>query len=665
MVDVGTVTGTNGQPVERHVCAPLGFDPNDPRFSTLPSGSLGGMVALVSRGGCTFDSKVQRVRRAGAVGIVLVDNRAGEANFIPLQLAIPGGMISDLDGATLRAYLAAHGGRTTFRATALNDPREIQTGRSGVITSFSSAGPTNFNHRLKPDVAAPGGQILSSTLPEFAGAGFAVFDGTSMAAPHVSGAAALLLQQHPQWSPQQVKSALMPSAAPAWGDTARTREASVLLEGAGLIDVASADPPSLFAEPSSLSFGFLTGGTGPARKALLLSLSDAGAGGGAWLVEVHPQAASRGASIAPATTSVTLPPGGTVDVPIVATASSAAPHGDDYGFVVLRRGAVQVRVPYYFSVQNPQISRAPRVTIRRYQLGDTSKGTSYVDSYRFPTEPFGPPSFYTGAPFNEDGAEQVYTVRVTSHVANAGVAVVAEAPDALVEPWFLGSLNEDDVQGYPGTPVNVNGLTYEYQFDNGAAGLESPPPGRYYLAVDSRANPYTDQPLRGPYRLRFWRNDVKPPRLRFLTRRVSAGRPLLAAIATDRGAGVDPFSLVVGYKNILLLAAAYDPTTGLAVWSLDGAPKIGVGRTRLRVIASDYQESKNIDQAGSNLFPNSAFARLRLRGVRGPTPTWRSRGRCGRSCVREASTSTRSCRASSRHRASRSEGASRTAWPAG
>jgi minor extracellular serine protease Vpr len=621
LVDVGTIAGAGGQPVERHICAPTGFDPNDPRFSSLPSGSLQGMVALVSRGGCTFDSKVERARRAGATGIVLVDNRPGEANFIGVQLALPGGMISDLDGTTLRAYLAAHGGRATFRATSTTDPREIQTGRSGVITSFSSAGPTNYDHKLKPDVAAPGGQILSATVSASVGEPFAVIDGTSMAAPHVSGASALLLQQHPAWSPQQVKSALMTSAAPAWGDTARTQEASVLLEGGGLIDVAAADHPSLFAEPSSLSFGYLTTDAAAVRKPLLLSLSDAGGGGGAWTVGVQPQAATAGASIAPSTTSVTLPPGGTVDLPIVASASYTAPSGDDYGFIVLKRGGDQVRVPYYFSVQYPQIGRAPRVTIKRDQIGDTSKGTSYVSSYRFPAAPFGPPPFYSGKPFNEDGAEHVYTVRVSSQVANAGVAVVAEGAGALVEPWFLGSLNEDDVQGYPGTPLNVNGLTFEYQFDNGAAAVDFPHEGRYFVALDSRADPFTDQPLRGPYLLHSWQNDVTPPRFKFLTKVVSAGRPLLAAVATDRGAGVDPLSLVIGYKQTLLLAALYDPVSGLTVWPLDGAPRIRLGKTPMIALASDYQESKNIDQAGA-LLPNTAFRSFRLRAVAGPTVTW-------------------------------------------
>jgi minor extracellular serine protease Vpr len=621
LVDVGTITGTDGHPVDRRLCG-VGGDPNDPTSSPLPAGSLGGVVALVTRGGCTFVSKSERVRQAGGAGMILVDNRPGEANFIPVLLTVGGGMISDLDGARLRAFLDTHGGRTTFRATSEQSPLEIKTGRSGIVTSFSSAGPTNYDHALKPDVAAPGGQILSSTLREFAGAPFAVIDGTSMSAPHVSGAAALLVQRHPAWRPGEVKSALMTSAGPAWGDTARALEAPVLLEGAGLINVAAANDPKLFARPASLSFGFLDTSEGAARHASLVSLTDAGGGSGTWTVSIQAQGASAGASVTPAASLVMVAPGGTVDLPVAASAAAGSPRGDDYGFVVLQRGADQIRIPYYFTVVRPQIGSAPRVDIKRNQLGDTSKGTDFVDLYRFPAYPFGPPPNYIGPGMHEDGAEHVYTVHVNGHVANAGAAVVATGRNALVEPWMLGSLNEDDVQGYPGTPVNVNGLTYEYQFDNGAAAVDFPPEGSYFLSVDSRADPNTDEPLRGPYLLRSWQNDVRPPRLRFLTRRVSAGRPVLAARVSDRGAGVDPLSLVVGYKESLVLAALYDPSSGLVIWLLDGAPKIGKGRTALTVIASDYQESKNVDQAGENILPNTAFRRLRLRGVAGPTVTW-------------------------------------------
>src|SRR5262249_2599550 len=145
--------------------------------------------------------------------------------------------------------------------------------------------------------AAPGGSILSSTLPEYAHSPFAVFDGTSMAAPHVSGAATLLLEVHPGWTPAQVKSALVTTAGPAWADTARTQEAPVQLEGGGLIHVARATNPLLFTDPVSLSFDDLDVNHGARSSSLLVTLTDAGGGGGNWTVDVEPQSASAGASL--------------------------------------------------------------------------------------------------------------------------------------------------------------------------------------------------------------------------------------------------------------------------------------------------------------------------------------------------------------------------------
>ena len=76
-----------------------------------------------------------------------------------------------------------------------------------MIASFSSGGPTPVSLELKPDVTAPGANILSS-VPAHDGS-WRFFDGTSMASPHVAGAAAVLLQRHPGWTVAQIKSALV------------------------------------------------------------------------------------------------------------------------------------------------------------------------------------------------------------------------------------------------------------------------------------------------------------------------------------------------------------------------------------------------------------------------------------------------------------------------
>ena len=614
IADVSSVLGSDTNPVDPYLCGAR--DPNSGR-STLPAHSLDGTVALVLRGRCTFVSKALRAKAAGAIGLVVVDNRAGEANGIPVELALRGGMIGDLDGSRLRAYLAGTGGHATVRLGG--SPQELETGRGGTITSFSSAGLTAYGHKLKPDLAAPGGQILSATL-KASGGPFAVFDGTSMAAPHVAGLAALLVERHPWWSARQVKSALVSTAGPAWSDTARTIEAPVPLQGGGLANVDAADDPRLFTDPVSLSFGDLDVNPGAARTPLLLAVADAGGGAGTWTVEIRPQSQPAGSSIEVPST-LALAAGAEAFLPVVARASIQAETGDAYGFLVLRNGPSERRVPYAFLVTRPGLAGAPVKPLRFIQTGDTRQGSSRAQAYRYPAAPFGPPPDYAGPTVVEPGAETLYSIVVSDPVANFGAAVIAGS--GLVHPWVLGSKDENDVQGYAATPVNVNNLTPHFPLDIGAAAAVFPTAKTYFIAVDSGRDPFTGRSLAGSYVLRSWMNDVTPPLVGLVTGRVSAGRPTIAIRALDAGAGIDPYSFVLSYGGALVGAAAYDPASGVAIFPLPKeAPKLKAGKRRLTVGASDFQEAKNVDSIGDSIMPNTTYASGTIRVVARPTVTW-------------------------------------------
>jgi minor extracellular serine protease Vpr len=617
LTDVGSIVGRFGTPVERHLCAP-GSDPNA-NATELPPHSLDGQVALVSRGYCTFVSKAQRVADAGGVGMVLVDNRPGNANPLPIDVGIPAGMIADLDGAQLRTAMGTAGRIRIRVGTAFED---ISTDRSGIVTAFSSRGPTSFGHLLKPDVSAPGSNILSSTLPEFAGSPFAVFDGTSMATPHVAGSAALLVQRHPSWTPQQVKSALVSTAGPAWADTARTQEAPVTAEGGGLVNIPRADAPLIFTNPVSLSFGDLNVNHGAQSRALLVELSDAGDGAGDWSVKLQPQSQTSGVTIS-VPSIVSLAPGADVSLPVVARAAADAVAGDEMGFVVLTHGDASRRVPYDFSVTRPALESMPQTQLKTFQEGDTIKGVSAVSQYRYPAWPFGPPPNYVGAPMNETGAEHLYWTRISVPTINFGAAIWLQSSNSLIHPWVLGSPDENDVQGYAGTPVNVNGLMFDYRADVEAAGGIFPLTKKYYVAVDSGSDPFTGASLPGQYLLKSWVNDLTPPRVRMLTLRVAAGRPTLAARVVDSQSGVDPLSLVINYNKILLGASAYDPVSGLALFPIPPqAPKLTKKKTPGTFVGSDLQETKNVNTIGTNVLPNTTFRNVKFTVVNGPAVSW-------------------------------------------
>lgn len=456
------------------------------------------------------------------------------------------------------------------------------------LASFSSAGPTTLGLQAKPDVAAPGVDVVSS-LP----GGYGELSGTSMAAPHVAGAAALLRQLHPGWSVAQVKSALVQTGRPVLLRPGRPAEAPVARAGGGFVDLPAAAEPLLLASPQQLGLGFLDVSGGGLSLMAQVSLQDAGGGAGQWEVSVRLDGQAAGVAVAaPATAEV---PGMlTVDV----TAAADAREGDRSGSVVLRRGAVERRVPFWLRVTRPRLPEDPYRTLPGPGTygGDAAAGLALVRAYRYPAAP----SFAETA---LAGPEAVFRVTVPPGAANLGVAVLRQGRGVQIEPRLVWGADENRLAGVPALPAVTNPYLERLGEPLAASAALLPEPGTYSLVFDTRARRFA-----GRFRFRVWVDDTTPPAARLLARAIPAHGTFRVAVS-DAGAGVDPRGIryrldggpwrrgrLAGGGRIALL-----PTGALAP-----------GRHRLAVTVADRQEAKN-DENVARILSNTRTLRATVR----------------------------------------------------
>jgi subtilisin family serine protease len=457
------------------------------------------------------------------------------------------------------------------------------------IAYFSSSGPTPIGLQFKPDVTAPGVSILSA-VPAREGT-WGSDSGTSMAAPHVAGAVALLRQRHPEWTVEQLKSALVLTGDPVYADAAHTLEVAAPREGGGMINLPRADNPLVFASPTSLSFGLLKPGVVADG---VVQLADAGGGAGDWSVSVQPQEQVDGATVG--TPSTVTVPG---QLPIGVSVARAAAEGEVSGFVVLQRGADRRRIPYWFRVERPALGR-PSATLPRTGTysGNTRGKPSRVRSYRYPDDPRG-----EDVSNNLPGPEQVFRVRLTRSAANFGVVVVSRGRGVAVTPRIVADGDENRLMGDPALPIVVNDYLRTYSQLEPAAGAILPVAGTYDVVFDTPSAARA-----GPFRFRFWVNDTTPPRARLVSPSVSR-RGTVAVVVSDGGSGVDPASLDARVDG-RTVDVAYDGPTGRALIRLPA--RFGSGRHRLELHVSDYQETKNTEDV-AQILPNTTTFRAAFR----------------------------------------------------
>ena len=219
-----------------------------------------GLVALVTRGGCTFGEKYARAVANGAVAVIIENNSPGSfaGTLGGTPAPVEGVSISGNAGDFIRGLITASAAPTiTWTDRILIEANPT----ANLISGFSSYGLAP-DLSLKPDFGAPGGLIFSAMIdgasPGVAGsAGYAVLSGTSMAAPHVAGAAALLLEARPDIAPHRVRDALSNAANPqVWSlNPGLGFLDSVHRQGAGMIRIDDAILSRNHAVPAKLSMG--------------------------------------------------------------------------------------------------------------------------------------------------------------------------------------------------------------------------------------------------------------------------------------------------------------------------------------------------------------------------------------------------------------------------
>jgi Subtilase family/Fibronectin type-III domain/PA domain/Peptidase inhibitor I9 len=226
---------TGADPTHVALC----YSSSDPGGNPLDPAKVAGKIVVCDRGVTARVNKSLAVQEAGGIGMILVNTSINSLNadfhFVPTV------HLQSTDRTAVKAYAATPG------ATAkINQSTLTYTDPAPFTASFSSRGPLAAagGDLLKPDVIAPGQDILAAVAPPGNhGFDFNLYSGTSMSAPHVAGLGTLLKQLHPSWTPMMVKSALMTSGSDVLDST--TEANRIFRQGAGHVKPNSAADPGL------------------------------------------------------------------------------------------------------------------------------------------------------------------------------------------------------------------------------------------------------------------------------------------------------------------------------------------------------------------------------------------------------------------------------------
>ncbi|MFY8016638.1 MAG: S8 family serine peptidase [Inhella sp.] len=469
--------------------------------NALPAGSLTGQIALIRRGTCGFYNKALNAQQAGAVGVVLYNNAPGAlapsvAGTPAVTIPVVG--ITAAQGATLDGLIAAGATSLTWTSNFVGHP----FGTGGLISGFSSFGLA-ADLSFKPQLGAPGGGILSTYPLEISPT--ATLSGTSMSAPHVAGAAALILQAVPTAALGRTSPIVGRNTPPAINMMTRMMNTSKprswagnpdlglvehsFRQGAGMIDVVAAIQSQQFVVPAQIATGESQAGPRAQRltvrndstSPVTYTLGHRSAVAAGPNVPVTGTGASwniGGVFDAPAnvgfsSTIITVPARGMATVDVTITANATLPERSLYGgYITLTPqtpGATALSIPYGGLRGDYQSTQLLRPTANGYPWVTSFNGSTFSNC----GAPAGCAAF-TMASANT-------SPWVILQLAHHARTMRFEALDA-VSGESRGVISQDEFVGRNGAPTTGSIFSYSW---NGTTSLGQQPNGTYRLRMSA------------------------------------------------------------------------------------------------------------------------------------------------------------------------------------
>lgn len=477
-----------------------------------PAGTFDGQIVVCDRGDIARIQKAKNVQAGGAAGFVLANVADGADNLANDTYVIPGIHITAADASRLRDWLALGSGHSAT-ITAATGGITIDDDQADIMADFSSRGPNSSVSTLTPHLTAPGVDVYAAFSDEHYGhdetgpapADFAYLSGTSMASPHVAGAAALVANAHPDWSVDEIRSALMMTANTAVTTDGQT-PADWFAMGAGRVQVDDAIRASLVMHETTARYTAANPDLGGEPRALNMpAVVDANCfttctwtrtvtatQSGTWSAQTQSLTEAFELTVVPA--SFTLSEGQTQQLTITMNAAALQNNVWGYGTVrLITDNSPELHIPVVGFASNGTVPDTVNIEAHRNYDSYVLKDIFTVDIEDFAATAYGLVASTkvedrlaadsNNSSLFDDSADGIYTHTVV--VNEQDIRLVAEVTNASSPDIDLYLARDDNGNGVPEESELVAQST---AFDsNEYISLEYPVAGTYFILVQNYA----------------------------------------------------------------------------------------------------------------------------------------------------------------------------------